>query len=151
RRMSGPGTRRGVLLVNLGTPDGPETPEVRRYLREFLSDPRVLDTSALGRWLLLNLIILPRRPKASAEAYRKIWTRDGSPLLVHGRALERLVQQALGPEVAVVLAMRYGNPSIAAGLDELRRRSVDRVTIFPLYPHYSSASTGSTLERVYRL
>jgi protoporphyrin/coproporphyrin ferrochelatase len=140
-----------VLLVNLGTPDAPETAAVRRYLREFLSDPRVLDMGSVGRWLLLNLIILPRRPKASAEAYRKVWTREGSPLLVHGRALQRLVQQALGPEVAVSLAMRYGNPSIAAGLDELRRRSVDRLVVFPLYPHYSSASTGSTLELVYRL
>ncbi|MBI3848070.1 MAG: ferrochelatase [Planctomycetes bacterium] len=149
--MPRPGSRRGVLLVNLGTPDAPETREVRRYLREFLSDPRVLDMSALGRWLLLNLVILPRRPKVSAEAYRKIWTDDGSPLLVQGRALARFVQTALGPDVPVVLAMRYGNPSIAAGLDDLRGRGVDRVCVFPLYPHYSSASTGSTLELVYRL
>ncbi len=145
------GTRTGVLLINLGTPDAPESPEVRRYLREFLSDPRVLDMSAAGRWLLLNFVILPRRPAASAAAYRKIWTDAGSPLLVHGRALASSVQAELGPSFEVALAMRYGSPSIASAMQDLARRGADDLVVFALYPHYSSASTGSTLERVYAL
>lgn len=139
----------GVLLVNLGTPDAPRAPEVRRYLREFLSDPRVLDISPLGRWLLLNLIILPRRPARSAEAYRKIWTAQGSPLLTHSRDLCERVRAAL-PGLEVELAMRYGRPSIRAGLAALRARGCERIVVFPLYPQYAASSTGSTLEAVYR-
>ena len=144
-----PGGSVGVLLVNLGTPDAPQAAEVRRYLREFLSDPRVLDISALGRWLLLNLIILPTRPAKSAAAYRKIWGADGSPLLSHSRALCEQVRAAL-PELQVELAMRYGNPSIRAGLTALRDRGCDRIVVFPLYPQYAASSTGSTVEAVYR-
>lgn len=140
--------RTGVLLVNLGTPDAPEAREVRRYLREFLSDPRVLDISPVGRWLLLNLIILPTRPARSAAAYRKIWRADGSPLLVHSRELTDRVRAAL-PELPVELAMRYGNPSIAAGLAALRERGCDRLVVLPLYPQYAASSTGSTAEAVY--
>jgi hypothetical protein len=139
----------GVLLVNLGTPDAPQAAEVRRYLREFLSDPRVLDISPIGRWLLLNLIILPTRPAKSAEAYRKIWGADGSPLLSHSRALCERVRAAL-PELEVELAMRYGKPSIRAGLTALRDRGCDRIVVFPLYPQYAASSTGSTVEAVYR-
>jgi ferrochelatase len=139
----------GVLLVNLGTPDAPQAPEVRRYLREFLSDPRVLDISPVGRWLLLNLIILPTRPARSAEAYRKVWGPDGSPLLVHSKALTGRVRAA-APEFVVELAMRYGNPSIAAGLAALRARGCERLVVFPLYPQYAASSTGSTVEAVYR-
>lgn len=141
--------RRGLLLVNLGTPDAPRTPEVRRYLREFLSDPRVLDIPALGRWALLNLIILPFRPAKSAEAYRKIWRAEGSPLLHHSRALEAAVRSALAGELEVELAMRYGNPSIASALERLEARGVSELTVFPLYPQYASSSTGSSLEAVY--
>lgn len=144
-----PSSSLGVLLVNLGTPDAPQAPEVRRYLREFLSDPRVLDISPLGRWLLLNLIILPRRPARSAEAYRKIWTAEGSPLLTHTRALSDRVRAAL-PELEVEMAMRYGKPSIRAGLAALRERGCERVVVFPLYPQYAASSTGSTVEAVYR-
>ena len=140
----------GILLVNLGTPDAPETPAVRRYLREFLSDPRVLDLPAIGRWALLNLVILPTRPAKSAEAYRTIWSEEGSPLLVHGRALERGLAEHLG-DVPVALAMRYGSPSIASGLDELERAGCTRVVVAPLYPQYASSSTGSTIERVHEL
>ncbi len=139
----------GVLLVNLGTPDAPHAPEVRRYLREFLSDPRVLDISPLGRWLLLNLIILPTRPARSAEAYRKVWRADGSPLLAFSRELHAGVRDAL-PDMQVELAMRYGNPSVAAGLKALRDGGCDRVVVFPLYPQYAASSTGSTVEAVYR-
>lgn len=142
--------RTGVLLVNLGTPDAPHTAEVRRYLREFLSDPRVIDMNPVGRFLLLNLIILPFRPAKSAEAYEKIWTPEGSPLLVYGRQLATAVGAAL-PEAEVVLAMRYGNPSLAAGLDHLRQAGCDRLVVVPLYPQYASSSTGSTLEALYQL
>src|SRR5262249_51612772 len=96
----------GVLLINLGTPDAPERGAVRRYLREFLSDPRVLDIPPVGRAALLYGAILPFRPRRSAEAYRKIWMKEGSPLLVHGRALASRLQDALGPEWAVELGMR---------------------------------------------
>lgn len=144
-----PGPRRGLLLVNLGTPDAPRTPEVRRYLRQFLSDPRVLDLPALGRWALLNLIILPFRPAKSAAAYRKIWGKEGSPLLHFSRALEAGVRGALAGEYEVELAMRYGNPSIASALSRLQARGVSELTVFPLYPQYASSSTGSSLEAVY--
>jgi len=143
--------RVGLLLVNLGTPDAPQPPEVRRYLREFLSDPRVLDMPALLRFLLLELVILPRRPRASAAAYRKIWTAGGSPLLVHGRALAAKVQALLGETIQVELAMRYGRPSIAGALDRFADAGVSRLVVFPLYPQYSAAATGSSLEHVLRL
>lgn len=140
--------RTGILLVNLGTPDAPHTAEVRRYLREFLGDPRVLDMNPLGRFLLLNLVILPFRPAKSAEAYEKIWTPEGSPLLVYGRALAAGLARTF-PEAEVVLAMRYGNPSLADGLAKLRAAGCDRVVVVPLYPQYASSTTGSTLEAVY--
>ena len=142
-------SRPGVLLVNLGTPDAPHTAEVRRYLREFLADPRVIDMNPVGRFLLLNLVILPFRPARSAEAYQKIWTPEGSPLLVYGRQLAAAVGAAL-PQAEVVLAMRYGRPSIAAGLERLRENGCDRLIVVPLYPQYASSSTGSTLEAVYQ-
>ncbi|MCK6572851.1 ferrochelatase [Myxococcota bacterium] len=148
--MSTRPNRTGVLLVNLGTPEAPHTAEVRRYLREFLSDPRVIDMNPLGRFLLLNLIILPFRPARSAEAYEKIWTPEGSPLLVYGRQLAEGVARAL-PEAEVVLAMRYGQPSLAAGLDRLRAAGCDHIVVVPLYPQYASSTTGSTLEAVYAL
>src|SRR5438105_4418320 len=107
----------GLLLLNLGTPDEPTTPAVRRYLREFLSDPRVLDINPVGRALLLHVVILPSRPSKSAEAYRSIWDADrGSPLLYHSRDLATGVAQRLGDSWRVELVMRYGNPSIASGL-----------------------------------
>lgn len=144
----GMGPKTGVLLINLGTPEAPRTAEVRRYLREFLSDPRVVDINPIGRWALLNLVILPFRPKRSAEAYRKIWTEEGSPLLVHGRALAGKVAAALGGDHEVVLAMRYGSPSIAAGLARLREAGVERIVVLPLFPHEAESSTGSTLAKV---
>ncbi|HEX9793448.1 MAG TPA: ferrochelatase [Planctomycetota bacterium] len=139
----------GILLVNLGTPAAPRPREVRAYLREFLSDPRVIDLPALPRWLLLNLVILPRRPKASAAAYAKIWTGAGSPLLVHSLAHAAAVQDRL-PQARVQLAMRYGEPSIEAGLTALRAAGCERIAVLPLYPQYASSSGGSTLEAVYR-
>jgi ferrochelatase len=139
----------GLLLINLGTPASPGTSDVRAYLRQFLSDPRVLDVSPLARWLLLNLVILPRRPRRSAEAYAKIWTDRGSPLLFHGQDLVAKVQRRLGDRVRVALAMRYGRPSIRSALERLRAAGIDRIVVFPLYPQYSSAANGSSLEETY--
>lgn len=138
----------GLLLMNLGTPDAPDTGAVRRYLREFLSDPRVLDMHPVGRFLLLNLIILPFRPARSAEAYRKIWTDRGSPLLFHSLDLAERVRERLGAGWHVELAMRYGKPSIAAAMDGFRQAGVDRIVVFPLFPQYAASSTGSALEAV---
>ena len=137
----------GVLLVNLGTPDDPSESSVRRYLKEFLSDPYVIDIPAPLRWMLLNLIILPRRPAKSAEAYRKVWTERGSPLLFHSEDLAQKVQTLL-PKNPVVLAMRYGSPSIAEGLKKLRSQGVKRVMALPLYPQYSLAATESSVQKI---
>jgi ferrochelatase len=139
----------GLLLINLGTPDAPETGAVRRYLREFLSDPRVIDISPIGRFLLLNLVILPFRPARSAEAYRKIWTDRGSPLLFHSRDLTERVRERLGAGWHVELAMRYGAPSIAAAMERFRQAGVDRIVVFPLFPQYAASSTGSAVEAVF--
>lgn len=138
----------GVLLVNLGTPDAPRTAEVRRYLREFLSDPRVIDLAAPARFALVNGIIAPFRAPKSAAAYRKVWTERGSPLLFHGLDLRDALRVEL-PGVPIELGMRYGAPSIGAGFRALRAAGCDRVLVAPLYPQYASSSTGSTLERVY--
>ncbi len=142
-------TRNGVLLVNLGSPDEPTTGAVRRYLREFLGDPRVLDMSSLGRALLLNLVILPFRPRRSAEAYAKVWTPEGSPLIENGRALRDGLRKALGDDWIVELAMRYGAPSIERAIARLADADAERITVIPLFPQYASASTGSALEAVY--
>lgn len=141
----------GALLVNLGTPDAPTTPAVRRYLREFLSDPRVIDIAPIARALLLYAVILPFRPKKSAAAYRQVWTERGSPLLFHTQDLAAAVSTRLGPEWHVAMAMRYGNPGLHTALDSLQRAGVDRIVVLPLYPQYASSSTGSSLERLYTL
>ena len=141
-------TSSGLLLVNLGTPDSPKPADVRRYLREFLSDPRVIDVNPLLRFIFLNFIILPFRPKKSGEAYEKIWTERGSPLLFHGLDLTEKVRKRLGA-IPVELGMRYGRPSIAEALRRLLDRGADRIVVFPMFPQYSSAATGSALELVY--
>ncbi len=141
----------GVLPVNVGTPDAPRAREVRRYLREFLGDPRVLDMNALGRYLLLRLVILPWRPRRSAEAYRAIWEPGGSPLLLHTRRFAEALGRRLGERFEVVPAMRYGEPSIAAALETFRSRGIDRVVVLPMYPQFASSTTGTSLEAVYRL
>ena len=119
-----PGSTTGVLLINLGTPDAPRPPEVRRYLREFLADPRVIDLPAPLRLALLEGVILPFRPRRSAAAYAKIWTDAGSPLLVHGRALAEALAKILGPTFRVELGMRYGRPAIRSALDSLHAAGV---------------------------
>jgi len=143
--------RVGVLLVNLGTPDSPRTGDVRRYLREFLSDPRVLDTHRLLRGAILHGAILPFRPRRSAAAYAQIWTEQGSPLLVQSRALVEGLQKALGDRFRVELGMRYGAPSLGAALERLVGTGVERSVVVPLYPQYAGSSTGSSLERIYVL
>ena len=139
----------GRLLINLGTPDEPTTAAVRRYLREFLSDPRVIDINAVGRALLLNLIILPTRPSKSAAAYKSIWdAKRGSPLLYHSQDLTTGVREKLGDGWVVELAMRYGNPSIQSGLEKLAAAKVDRIVVLPLFPQYATSSTGTAIARV---
>ncbi|MFL5349163.1 MAG: ferrochelatase [Hyalangium sp.] len=146
-----PTPKKGLLLVNLGTPDAPRSGPVRRYLREFLSDPRVLDIHPVGRWLLLNLFILPTRPAKSAEAYRKVWMKEGSPLLVYSRQLEAAVAQRFQGEYEVELAMRYGNPSLPDAVKALRSRGVKEFIVLPLYPQEATSSTSSTLARAYEV
>lgn len=143
--------RIGVILLNVGTPDGPTPREVRRYLREFLGDPRVLDSPAFVRAVVLNLVILPFRPRRSAEAYAAVWTPEGSPLLVFAEKLRTALATALGDRFEVVIGMRYGNPSIVRALDRLRDAGIDRIVLFPLFPQYASATTGTSLEAAYLL
>lgn len=137
----------GVLLLQLGTPDSTSTRDVRRYLREFLSDPRVLDMPAIARRALLELVILPFRPRRSAHAYRQIWTDRGSPLLAISNDLVAALAERLGASHRVALGMRYRNPSIAAAVDDLLDAGCDRLVVIPLFPQYSSAATGSAVER----
>lgn len=140
--------KKGVLLVNLGTPDSPSVSDVRKYLSQFLNDPRVIDIPWLVRKLLVNLIIVPFRAPKSAKLYKQLWTENGSPLLYHTKSLCEKVQETLGNEYQVEMAMRYGNPSIELGLDKLRKNKVRDLTVIPLYPQYASASNGSSVEEV---
>lgn len=143
--------RTGVLIVNLGTPDAPTTSAVRRYLKQFLSDPRVIEVARPIWWFALRVILLIR-PARSAEAYRKVWREEGSPLLHFSRKQVEALWSELGRRcagpVSVVLGMRYGNPSIAAALEQLRRENVRRLLVLPLYPQYSATTTGSTFDAV---
>lgn len=138
----------GVLLLNLGTPDSPSVSDVRKYLREFLMDPYVIDINPVGRWFLVNTIIAPFRAPKSAKLYQEIWSKQGSPLLAHGNDLKTKLQAAFGDAYAVALGMRYQKPSIREALIELRDKKVDRIIAVPLYPQYASATTGSTIEAV---
>lgn len=140
---------KGVLLINLGTPRSAELSDVRRYLCEFLTDKRVIDLPAPLRYLIVFGLIAPFRSKKSAHAYRTIWTEEGSPLLVYSAALAQQVQQHLGPKTQVALGMRYGTPSINEALEQLKH--CKSITVLPLYPHYSSAATGSSIEETMRL
>jgi len=142
----------GLLLVNLGTPDAPDTASVRRYLAEFLWDARVLDINPVGRFFLLYGAILPFRPARSARAYQKVWDPvHGSPLLRHSRALRDAVAAALGQGWTVELGMRYGRPNLESALRRLEEAGCTRIVVAPLYPQYASSSTGSTLERLFQL
>lgn len=140
--------KKGVLLVNLGTPDTPLPQDVYKYLIEFLTDPRVIDTPWLMRQLLVRGVIVPRRYRQSAEAYRHIWTSEGSPLKYYGKRVESLLQDRLGENYLVVLAMRYRFPSIESGIEKLMKENVDEVIVVPLFPQYASATTGSIYQKV---
>jgi protoporphyrin/coproporphyrin ferrochelatase len=137
-----------VLLVNLGTPDSPEVPDVRRYLREFLMDGRVLDVPFALRWALVNLVIAPFRSPKSAKVYKELWTERGSPLKFYGEDLRDLLQNQLGEGYKVALAMRYQNPGIEKTLNELKALNPEQIVVVPLFPQYASASSGSVYEKV---
>ena len=137
----------GVLLLQLGTPDSPSTKDVRRYLREFLSDPRVIDLSALMRALLLNAVILPFRPRKASHAYQLIWTEEGSPLLIHTAHLTEAVRDHLGQRYVVEFAMRYKRPSIESAVARLMSSGCKRLVVMPLFPQYASASSGSAVAK----
>lgn len=139
----------GILLVNLGSPKSPGTGDVRRFLREFLSDPRVVNLPRFLWWLILNLFILPFRPRKSAHAYRSIWTEQGSPLIVFSRQLAEKLQARYGNENRLIdCAMRYGQPALSERLQYLKSRAVDEIVILPLYPQYSSTTTASIFDIV---
>lgn len=143
--------KKGVLLVNLGTPDAPTRGAVYRYLQEFLLDGRVIDINPLSRNLLVRGIIAPFRSGKSAKAYKELWTAEGSPLKVFGVKLKEMLQVQLGEDYVVALAMRYQTPSIESGIAELMKKQVSEIIIMPLYPHYASASVGSVHEEVMRV
>ena len=149
--MARKSSKKGVLLVNLGTPDSTSVPDVRKYLREFLMDKRVIDIPFLSRWMLVNLIIAPFRAPKSAAEYRKLWQERGSPLLFYGQDLRDEMQKRLGNTYQVELAMRYQNPSIASGLQKLKEGNVSRILVVPLFPQYASATTGSVSDKVMEL
>lgn len=138
----------GLLLVNLGTPDSPSVKDVRKYLSQFLNDPRVIDIPALARFLLVNFIIVPFRAPKSAKIYQEVWTKDGSPLLIHSENLKKKVQQLVGNDIEVELAMRYQHPSIENVLEKMQKRNLERIIVFPLFPQYASSSTGSAMQKV---
>jgi ferrochelatase len=141
----------GVLLIQLGTPDSPSVADVRKYLSEFLNDPRVIDIPYLFRKILVNIIIVPFRAPKSAKLYQRLWTEKGSPLLFYSESLKEKVQSELGSNFEVELAMRYQSPSMEAVLDKMKVKGYERLIIFPLFPQYASASTGSAIEKVLRI
>ena len=143
--------KKGVLLVNLGTPDSPTWSGLRRYLSQFLTDRRVIDLPAPFRHFLFRVIVAPIRSRKVSKLYQELWTEEGSPLKVYGKRVADGVQDLLGEDYVVRLAMRYQNPSIERGLDHLRKKGVSEIIIFPLFPQYASATTGSVFEEVMRI
>lgn len=145
----------GILLANLGTPDAPTAAAVRPYLRQFLSDTRVVEIPRAIWWFILNCIILVIRPKKSAEKYAQVWTKEGSPLMVHAQKQATMLRGYLGQKIsspfAVELGMSYGNPSMQSAIDKLRAQHCDRILVFPLYPQYAASSTASALDAVWRV
>jgi len=143
----------GVLLINLGTPDSPKVSDVRKYLTEFLNDPRVIDIPSVLRAILVNGIIVPFRAPKSAKVYRELFELNGgkSPLLEYGYAVRDQLRDRLEGKAEVELAMRYGRPSLDEVTDKMNKAGYDRIIVFPLFPQYASASTGSALEKALRL
>ena len=140
----------GVLVAQLGTPETPTARALRPYLREFLSDPRVIDLHPLRWYPILYLFVLTLRPKRSAALYTNIWTDEGSPLMVHSKAQTHGLQERLGDDYRVILGMRYGEPSIARAIGTLEQEGIDRILVFPMYPQFSCTTTGSIYDAVNR-
>ena len=148
--MSQTSPRIGLLLAQLGTPAAPTAAALRPYLKEFLSDPRVIDLNRF-KWLpILYLFILTRRPARSARLYQRIWLPEGSPLMLHSRAQEQGLQERLGDPYRVILGMRYGQPNIAAALRTLQEEGIERIIVFPMFPQFSCTTTGSIYDAVNR-
>ncbi len=141
----------GVLLINLGTPDSPNTSDVRKYLTQFLNDPRVIDINPIGRFILVNGIIVPFRSSKSAKLYQKIWTKEGSPLLVNSIKQKELLQKQLGENFVVELGMRYQSPSLESAINKLKAANVAEIIAIPLYPQYATSSTTSSIEETNRV
>jgi ferrochelatase len=139
-------TRTGVLVMQLGTPDSPATKDVRKYLREFLMDPRVIDVPYVLRQILVNGIIANFRAPKSAKLYKEIWTEEGSPLLIYGKSLASKLQQLLGDDYHVELGMRYRKPSMKEAVRKFKAAKVDKIVLLPLFPQFASSSTGSATE-----
>jgi protoporphyrin/coproporphyrin ferrochelatase len=144
-------TKTGVLLINLGTPDSPSVKDVRKYLFEFLNDPRVIDINPIGRFFLVNFIIVPFRAPKSAKIYRELWTEKGSQIIIFGESVQKKLQEALGDSYCVELAMRYQNPSLDNVLKEMEKKNYNKIIIIPLFPQYASASTGSAIDKAMKL
>ena len=140
----------GVLVAQLGTPQAPTAKAVRPYLRQFLSDPRVVDLHPLKWYPILYLLVLTRRPARSAALYAKIWTDEGSPLMIHSKAQTKGLQERLGDDYRVILGMRYGEPSIQQAIKTLEVEGIDRILIFSMYPQFSSTTTGAIYDAVNR-
>ena len=140
-----------VLLINLGTPDSPSTKDVRKYLFEFLNDPRVIDIPAIARFFLVNFIIVPFRAPKSAKTYKELWTEDGSPILIYGKSVQMKLQEALGEKYKVELAMRYQNPGLNDVIGEMEKKNYNKIIILPLFPQYASASSGSAIDKAMKL
>ncbi len=143
--------KKGILLVNLGTPDSFKPSDVYKYLIEFLTDPRVIDLPYFKRQLLVRGIIVPFRYKQSAKCYKQIWTDQGSPLLTYGKQLQQLLQESMGENYVVKLAMRYQSPSLEKALNAFQKENIHDLTILPLFPQYSSACTGSIYEKAFSI
>lgn len=153
--------KKGILLVNLGSPDSPSVTAVRKYLTQFLNDPLVIDINPIARFFLVNFIIVPFRASKSAKLYEQIWTKEGSPLITHSTKQKDLVQQALnssplppssgGQSFVVELGMRYQNPSIESAFKRLVDQKVESITAIPLYPHWASSSTESSIVEIKRV
>lgn len=139
--------KKGLLLLNLGTPDHYDPKSVGVYLKEFLNDPYVIDIPKLLRWILVNILIVPKRKKDSAQLYKKVWTQKGSPLLVHLKDLEQRIKESFAGEVEVQAAMRYGKPPIENAVKAFKENSVSEVLVIPLYPQYSLAATESSIKK----
>lgn len=144
-------SKTGILLVNLGTPNSPSVKDVRIYLREFLNDPRVIDISAIARFFLVNFIIVPFRAPKSAKIYKELWTENGSPILFYSKSVQAKLQQSLGNDFEVELAMRYQNPRLSEILKRMEKKNYKKIIVVPLFPQYASATTGSIIEKVMKI